>query len=62
MIGRELLDHYKTNLQLHDSRHWDIEYIDNLIPFEKELYIGLLINHIRDLREKDEQARANQLG
>ncbi len=27
---------------------WPMEYIDNLIPFEKEIYVTLLIKHLKE--------------
>jgi len=35
-----------------------MEYIDNLIPFEKEIYVTLLMNYLKEeeRRYKDQQA------
>ncbi|WLW37165.1 baseplate hub assembly catalyst [Synechococcus phage S-MS29] len=27
---------------------WPMEYIDNLMPFEKEIYVTLLIKHLKE--------------
>jgi hypothetical protein len=37
---------------------WPMEYIDNLIPFEKEIYVTLLMNYLKEeeRRYKDQQA------
>jgi hypothetical protein len=36
---------------------WSITDIENMIPFERDIYFQLLINHIREQNEKAEQAR-----
>lgn len=40
---------------------WDMEYIDNLMPFEKEIYVNLLMAFLKEeeKRAKDQQATAN---
>ena len=44
MINKSLIDYYKTNEVLMSPPYsWNPEYIDNLMPFEKELYISLLM-------------------
>jgi|TARA_B100000085_G_scaffold210188_1_gene194219 hypothetical protein len=37
---------------------WDIEYIDNLLPFEKEIYVRFLIEFLKEeeRRMKERQA------
>jgi len=36
-----------------------MDYIDNLMPWEKEIYVTLLINHLKEeeKRYKEQQAR-----
>jgi len=38
---------------------WDMEYIDNLIPFEKEIYMSLLIQF---LKEEERRYKERQVG
>lgn len=38
------MDYYQTTFNIMDERNWSPEYIDNLIPFERDLYFGLLLN------------------
>ncbi|QBQ74895.1 baseplate hub assembly catalyst [Cyanophage S-RIM4] len=38
---------------------WDMEYIDNLIPFEKEIYMSLLIQF---LKEEERRIKERQVG
>lgn len=55
MIGRDLMGYYKTNLTLHENHDWDLTYFDNLYPFERDLYLGLLIIQMKEKRQKDEE-------
>tara|TARA_B100000131_G_scaffold258539_1_gene253832 strand:- start:933 stop:1070 length:138 start_codon:yes stop_codon:yes gene_type:complete len=38
---------------------WNLEYIDNLIPFEKEIYVNLLVQFLKEeeRRSKEQQAQ-----
>jgi len=31
---------------------YSLTELDNLIPWEKEIYVGMLVNHIKDENEK----------
>jgi len=37
---------------------WNIEYVDNMIPFEKEIYVNLLMAFLKEeeRRSKEQQA------
>ncbi|MAS47861.1 MAG: baseplate protein [Alphaproteobacteria bacterium] len=37
---------------------WSCEYIDNLMPFEKEIYMNLLMNYLKEEQNRMEQERA----
>jgi len=39
---------------------WDPEYIDNLMPWEKEIYVNLLVNFLKEEenRMKEQQAKS----
>ena len=58
MRGRFLMDYYVTNEILMSTHKWNLEYIDNLVPYEKDLYLGFLNNRMKALQEAD-AARAN---
>ena len=40
---------------------WDLEQMDNLIPWEKEIYVGMLMQHLKEeeRRYKEQQQRAS---
>ena len=40
---------------------YSLTELENMIPFEREIYVGLLLNYIKEEKEK-EQARKNKRG
>lgn len=41
---------------------YSLTELDNLMPFEKEIYVNLLVNHIKEENEriKDQQAHSRR--
>ena len=51
MFGNgELFQMYKTNFMLMDSFNYDVEFFENMIPYEREIYLALLLDKLN--REK----------
>ena len=47
-------------VQIH---HWSITEIENMLPWERDIYIDKLIAHVKEENEKiKEQNRKNQYG
>jgi hypothetical protein len=47
-------------VQIH---HWSITEIENMLPWERDIYIDKLIQHVKEENEKiKEQNRKNQYG
>lgn len=42
----ELFQMYKTNFMLMDSFKYDINFFEDLIPYEREIYLALLLNKL----------------
>jgi hypothetical protein len=57
MIHKSLFDLYVETNNLVRYHNFDAEYIDNMIPFEKELHIGLIIKDLQEKRAKLERER-----
>jgi hypothetical protein len=47
--------YYESNFALMHHHKWDIQYIENLMPWEKEIYITMLIQFL-----KEEERRAKE--
>ena len=54
-------NYYKTNFGLMQHHKYSLTELENMIPFEREIYVGLLVNYIKEEKEK-EQARKNKRG
>ena len=44
----DLKTYYESNFALIHHHKWNLEYIDNLMPWEKEVYFNLLINFLKE--------------
>lgn len=60
MVGQEsLFSYYTINFNIMTYYQWSPEYMDNMIPWERKVYISLLENHVKERNE--EIKRANQM-
>ena len=50
-----------TWFALMQHHKYSLTELENMIPFEREIYVGLLMNYIKEEKEK-EQARKNKRG
>jgi len=49
--------HYKTNFDLMQHHKYSLTEIDNMIPWEKEVYVNMLVDFI-----KEQELEAQQYG
>ena len=61
MGGENLANYYQTNFSLMQHHKYDLETLENMMPFERELYIMLLSQHIEDANQQA-QLQAQQRG
>lgn len=53
MLGHDsLINFYKTNFNLMQIHKYSITELENMIPWERSVYIDLLKEHIREQNEK----------
>lgn len=64
MAHESLIDHYKTNFALIQHHKYSLTELEEMIPFERELYITLLAQHIKEendrLREQEMKAKSRR--
>ena len=53
-----LENYYKTNFALMQHHKYSLEELDNMIPFEREIYVTLLINWLEEENERIKKERA----
>ena len=53
------MNHFETNFTLMEHHNYSLSDLENMIPWEREVYVTLLINY---LKEKEQQERESQNG
>tara|TARA_Y100000992_G_scaffold290293_1_gene245668 strand:+ start:85 stop:276 length:192 start_codon:yes stop_codon:yes gene_type:complete len=53
-----LENYYKTNFALMQHHKYSLTELDNMIPFEREIYVELLSQWIKEENERLEKERA----
>lgn len=56
MQHESLANYYTSHFNLHRYHHWDMDYLDALMPWERDVYIKLL----EDALKKEETMRQNE--
>lgn len=46
------MNHYKTNFALMQYHKYSLEDLDNMIPFEREIYIFMLKQHLEEEKQR----------
>ena len=52
----DLENYYKINFALMQYHKYSLTEVENLIPWERDIYIGLLQQHLEDEKLKQQQA------
>ena len=52
MIYMNLKTYYELNFAMCQFHKWSLETIENMIPYEREIYTILLHNHLEQEEEK----------
>lgn len=61
MFGYDsLMNHYKTNFNLMQFHKYSLSDIENMMPWERFLFIDLLKAHIKEQNQKMRDAQAAQ--
>tara|TARA_R100001369_G_C3279575_1_gene161712 strand:- start:256 stop:447 length:192 start_codon:yes stop_codon:yes gene_type:complete len=50
-----LVNYYKTNYQLMQNHNWTLSDIDYMIPWEREIYVTLLVEDLKEQKLQQEQ-------
>jgi len=52
-----LHNHYKTNFDLMQHHKYSLGEIDGLIPWERDVYVDMLVEHIKEEEMKMNEAQ-----
>ena len=55
MSHNNLENYYQTVFSLIQHHKYSISEVENLIVFERDLYVDMLVSYIKDLEEKRKQ-------
>ena len=55
-----LLNYYKTNFALMQHHKYSLDDLENMIPFERDIYIMLLSQHIEEENDRIQQQNQAQ--
>ena len=56
MVHMNLESYYKINFALLQYHKYSLTEVENLIPWERDIYIGMLKQHLEDEKLKQQQA------
>ena len=60
-LARDSLeDYFKTNFSLMQYHKYSLTELENMIPWERDVYVMLLINHIKEENEKLREQMVNR--
>ena len=52
-----LVNHYKTNFALIQHHKYSLSELESMIPWEREIYITMLANYLKEENERLKQKR-----
>ena len=52
MAHDTLFNYYKTNFAMMQHHKYSLTELENMMPFEREIYLGLLEQHIHEENER----------
>ena len=55
--GESLVNHYKTNFALVQHHKYSLSELETMIPWEREVYIAMLAQYLKEEKEKIEQQK-----
>ena len=50
-----LVNYYNTNFQLMQHHKYSLTELENMIPWEREIYIAMLLNWLEEERERQKE-------
>ena len=61
MVHMNLENYFKLNFALMQYHKYSLTELENMIPWERDVYVGLLQAHLEEeeLKRKQQQAQAN---
>tara|TARA_R100000329_G_scaffold132872_1_gene112445 strand:- start:221 stop:400 length:180 start_codon:yes stop_codon:yes gene_type:complete len=58
MVHMNLMSYYELNFSLMQYHKYSLTEIENMIPWERDVYVVMLQNHLEEEKLKQKQANA----
>jgi hypothetical protein len=52
----DLMNYYKLNFSLQQFQQWPIPMVENMTPYDRDIYVQLLSQHIEEEKAKQNQS------
>tara|TARA_Y100001938_G_C7982376_1_gene375073 strand:+ start:753 stop:938 length:186 start_codon:yes stop_codon:yes gene_type:complete len=59
MVHMDLENYFRLNFSLVQYHKYSLTEIENMIPWERDIYVGLLQAHLEEERLKEQQRKAS---
>ena len=59
MAHNNLENYFRLNFAMMQYHKYSLTEIENMIPWERDIYVGLLQSHLEEERLKEQQRNAN---
>jgi hypothetical protein len=56
LSGEDLANFYKVNFIMIQEHKYSLTELENMMPWERTIYINMLIKHMEELNKKREEA------
>jgi hypothetical protein len=50
-----LFNHYRTNFKLNKFHGYSFSELDEMLPYEREIYVDMLITHLEEEKQSRDQ-------
>ncbi len=58
MVHMSLMNYYELNFSLMQYHKYSLTEIENMIPWERDVYVNMLQNHLESEKLKQQQSNA----
>ena len=55
LSSESLHNHYQTNFALIHHYKWSLTETENMLPWEREIYLSLLMKHLEEEKQREQQ-------
>ena len=59
MVHTDLENYFRLNFSLIQYHKYSLTEIENMMPWERDIYVGLLQSHLEEERLKEQQRKAS---